>query len=158
QWCLRDSRQLLFNFGPYEDDAKQAMEMIRHYEFNRIGYVGRPGPAMMYFTSHPDPVQVTRNGGVRAIATTLPLTGMQLQEAQFRQLSAPNAIGFDPVTQGDHLLFDFRQIQLKRDGQNWKLMLGSKLMADFGPHETEARSAWHLFQTYRFTEQCRIGK
>jgi hypothetical protein len=53
-WVMRESSRVLFNFGPNEADARQALGMIQRYGFNRVGMVGRAGPSMLVFVSHPD--------------------------------------------------------------------------------------------------------
>ena len=40
-FCVGDDRHVLFNFGPYADDAQRALEVIRRYDFNEIGFIGR---------------------------------------------------------------------------------------------------------------------
>jgi hypothetical protein len=52
-WCVRNDEQILFAFGPHEDQARQAQDIIRRYEFNRIGYVGQPVPEMILFLNSP---------------------------------------------------------------------------------------------------------
>jgi hypothetical protein len=51
QWCLRDDQRVLFVFGTQADAAREALEVIRRYEFNHVGYLGHPIPTMMYFLS-----------------------------------------------------------------------------------------------------------
>jgi hypothetical protein len=48
-WCVRDSRQVLFGFGPNEADARQALRVIQKYGFTRVGYIGGGVPSMIYF-------------------------------------------------------------------------------------------------------------
>ncbi|HME48300.1 haloacid dehalogenase type II [Mycobacterium sp.] len=45
-----DGSDWLLDFGASQADADRAREVISHYRFNRICYVGRPDPPMMYFT------------------------------------------------------------------------------------------------------------
>ncbi len=49
QWCLRDARMILFNFGFHGDEARQALAIIRKYGFTEIGVVGPAQPIMMVF-------------------------------------------------------------------------------------------------------------
>src|SRR5262249_2392324 len=64
---------------------------------------------------------------------------------------------FDPATGEERVPLDWRQVELRRDGANWNLVLGGQCLADFGPNESEARDAWRIFQFYRFTEQVQVG-
>jgi hypothetical protein len=148
-WCLRDARQLLFNFGPREQDAQQALAMLKRYQFNRVGYVGAANPVMMYFMAgaddnHPSDQRLQR-----------PITMDQLRQP--RQLSAPSPLVYDPATGSEHLPLDWRQVQVRHEGQRVKLVFGNQCLADFGGNEMDAREALRIVQYYRFTEQCRVG-
>ena len=50
-WTVVDGSDLLLDFGPSRANADQAKDVIRFYGLDRICYVGRPNPQMMYFTS-----------------------------------------------------------------------------------------------------------
>ncbi len=45
---LMDGSHALMVFDD-EQEANQALEVMRHYQFNRSCYVGRPGPSLQYF-------------------------------------------------------------------------------------------------------------
>jgi hypothetical protein len=47
QWVVRDSFQILFNFGTHEEDARQAAAVIHRYGFTQIGALGQGAPAML---------------------------------------------------------------------------------------------------------------
>jgi hypothetical protein len=49
QWCLRDARTVLFNFGFHSEEAKKALAIIRKYGFSDIGIIGPAQPSMMVF-------------------------------------------------------------------------------------------------------------
>jgi hypothetical protein len=49
QWCLRDARTVLFNFGLHSEEAKQALAIIRKHGFSDIGIIGPAQPTMMVF-------------------------------------------------------------------------------------------------------------
>src|SRR5262249_43479263 len=53
--------------------------------------------------------------------------------------------------------FDWRQVQLRQDHGEWKLMAGSLALADFGASAQEARLALSALRHYRFGEQWRLG-
>ncbi len=49
-WKIVDGDQQVLDFGPLEANAERAKAVIAHYRFDRICFVGRPDPPMMYFT------------------------------------------------------------------------------------------------------------
>jgi hypothetical protein len=53
QWCLRDARRVLFNFGDKESDARQALALVAKYNFTEVGVVGQGAPAMLVFLAAP---------------------------------------------------------------------------------------------------------
>jgi hypothetical protein len=53
--------------------------------------------------------------------------------------------------------FDWRQAQLRREGEAWKLTAGSHMLAEFGHDEAAARQALSAVQHYRFNEHYLVG-
>ncbi len=49
QWCLRDGRRVLFNFGTRAAEARQALGVMRKYGFNQVAVVGQMAPSMLVF-------------------------------------------------------------------------------------------------------------
>jgi 2-haloacid dehalogenase len=49
-WKVTDGSDWLLDFGASQANAERARDVISHYQFNRICYVGRPDAPMMYFT------------------------------------------------------------------------------------------------------------
>jgi hypothetical protein len=49
QWCLRDAKMILFNFGFHAEEARQALAIIQKYGFTEIGVIGPAQPAMFVF-------------------------------------------------------------------------------------------------------------
>jgi hypothetical protein len=47
QWVVRDSFQILFNFGAHEQDARQAAAILQRYGFTQIGALGQGTPIML---------------------------------------------------------------------------------------------------------------
>jgi hypothetical protein len=77
-------------------------------------------------------------------------------------LSPPGAIapgGFRlPGTEAaDHVAIDGRQLQVRRDGNDWKLAMGNYTVANFGSSQAEAQLAQAALRHYRCTEQVFIG-
>lgn len=150
QWCLRDAQHLWFNFGFHAADAKLALEVIQRHEFSRIGCVGQAEPVMIYFLGgSPD---------IKPAPSQQPaVTFAPLQAYQVHQLTPPSLTMFDALTGEEKLAFDWRRVELRRDGLRWRLMAGRECLADFGHDEVAAREGLRAVQFYRFTEQCRLG-
>jgi len=49
-WKIVDGPQQVLDFGPSQANANRAQSVIAHYGLDRICFVGRPNPPMMYFT------------------------------------------------------------------------------------------------------------
>lgn len=52
-WKVVDGNNWLLDFGAHQDQAQQALAIIKKYSFTNICFVGRPNPPMMYFRSGP---------------------------------------------------------------------------------------------------------
>jgi hypothetical protein len=52
QWCVRDSRRVLFNFGSRADDARQALAVLKKHGFSQVIVVGQPTPSMFVFLAN----------------------------------------------------------------------------------------------------------
>ncbi len=48
RWKISDGSRFLFDFGNKEEEARQALMIIRNYGFKKACYVGRPEPSFMY--------------------------------------------------------------------------------------------------------------
>jgi hypothetical protein len=176
QWCVRDNHRILFNFGPHRDDAEQALALIRRYGFTHIGTIGQPRPAMTYFLngdgglSHNRLVtpQDLKSGTVATVKASEPSSAHPGQTPQPNALTPePLPAGRQPVTDAarasapsfpERLPFDYRQVQVRRDQGDWKVVYGSHVFANFGPDQMTAQQVLNLFQYYRFTEQLVIGR
>jgi hypothetical protein len=53
QWCLRDNFRVLFNFALRQDEAQQALGVLRKYGFTRVGALGQGAPLMLVFMNPP---------------------------------------------------------------------------------------------------------
>jgi hypothetical protein len=53
-WLLREPGRVLCNFGVHEQEARQALAVVRKYGFNQVGVVGQGVPAMLVFAVGPD--------------------------------------------------------------------------------------------------------
>jgi hypothetical protein len=59
--------------------------------------------------------------------------------------------------EGDRLVFDWRQAVVAMDQGEWKLKVGSQVIANFGQSAHDARMALGALRHYRFNEQHRLG-
>ena len=57
-----------------------------------------------------------------------------------------------PSSTPNRVPFDWRQVQLRKEGGSWKLAAGSFVLADFGADEHAARQGLAAVQYYRFTD------
>src|SRR5438445_9278541 len=186
QWCLRDARQTLFSFGYREDEARQALAIIRKYGFDQVGYVGRPAPVMIYFLAGQGAQQLSMHDGPgtqpRSMLQNNPFVRQILHKSakedtadsraavqgsnaneppvlpSVRQLSAPRLSGPPRLATEDRVAVDWRHVELRQDGADWKLLYGKYALAEFGSSESDARVALAVVQHYRFTEHCLIGR
>ncbi len=94
RWKIVDGSHLLLDFGDNEDEARQALRVLRHYRLTGMCFVGRPDPSLTYFLSE--------------------------GQAPSGAMSREDCIPFDPerievksvngrwkITDGSHWLFDF---------------------------------------------------
>jgi hypothetical protein len=169
-WHVRDAGRVLFNFGTQEAEARAAVEVIRKHGFNHVGYVGRGAPTMLVFLAGQDtpaPAALTRpqapapdklaqpkpldmTGPAGSAATSLPFT---------RQLAQPVGITpHNPSSGVERVPIDWRSVQARREGKDWRLVSGAYVLADFGPNERDARMAQTVVQFFRCTERCLVGQ
>jgi hypothetical protein len=64
----------------------------------------------------------------------------------------------DPNSAGNHVTFTARQLDVHRDGDEWKLMAGSTMLASFGPKQNDAILARAALLQFKITEEVVIGK
>src|SRR5262245_28641352 len=184
QWCVRDGARTLFNFGAHRDEAEQALTVLRKYNFTHLAQVGptRPGVALLvsdpdgtaaravappgslasrtHQPSTPRPASGPGNGPGTSVQRP-PNTGMQDLTTP-RPLSASRPFGAaeprsDQVTPAEVVPFDWRQVQMRRDGAQVKLTYGSYALGAF-TNERDARIALNAIQHYRFNQHCLTGR
>ncbi len=94
RWKIVDGSHWVFDFGDKQDEARQALRVVRHYRANHSCYVGRPDPSFSYLL----------------VAGAAPAGA----------LKGEDCVGFNPATanvaqiqgrwkivDGNHWLFDF---------------------------------------------------
>jgi hypothetical protein len=199
QWCLRDDRRVLFNFGGNAGEARQALAVMRKYGFARAAMIGQPTPSMVVFmanafdtaptsrsanhtAAHDSPETIARKAEeLKRMkerwpdldAETVAQPAMQpLRVAnQPRQAFSSNVReygeGLSPsnyvqpasaIDRGDRVAFDWRQLQVRLDGNAWKLSTGSFVLANFEADDLAAHRALEACQYYRFTEVNYVGR
>lgn len=203
QWCLRDSRRVLFNFGPRADDARQAYAVVRKYNFNQVAAVGQPAPAMLVFLAGPtaesDPVRSGQLQQAVASHESPEVSARKAQELQKLKEQFPS-LGAETVAQpalrtlrtpdqprqpfsanirefggeglpatnpamsargsagDDRVAFDWRRVQIRLDGNDWKLAADTLVFANFGHDQDAARRALDAVRYYRFSERHFVGR
>jgi|GEM_PF-1910978 len=187
QWCVRDARQVLLSFGYGDADARQALAIIRKYGFDQVGYLGRPAPVMILFlagkahesaTALPDKhanqprMLIPNNPFTRQVAHESSTDQAAKETASagqlnpndlaaipsLRQLATPTIRDPSSFSIEDRIAVDWRHVQVRQDGQDWKLLYGRYTLADLGLSESDARVAQAVVQHYHFTEHCLIGR
>ena len=93
-WTVVDGSELLLDFGPSRAHADRAIDVIRFYGLDRICYLARPDPAMMYFTAR---------GG----APAGPIPGEDAIVFDLARVRAERPAGDWIVTDGTSRLLDF---------------------------------------------------
>jgi hypothetical protein len=76
---------------------------------------------------------------------------------QGRQLSQPSQLVADTDALIECVPFDWRQLQARKEGQDWQLRAGQYAIAHFGSDHAAADKALSILQFYHCTEQCQIG-
>jgi hypothetical protein len=200
QWCVRDKRRVLFNFGSRADEARQALAVLRKYGFGQVMVVGQLTPSMFVFLANPAgdlaqagrPVHQLANHETPEVAERKAEELKRLKERipgldaetvaqptlrplrtpdQPRQAftATPREFGDDGpnaadrmhstggADHGDRVPFDWRQVQVRLDGKEWRLAVGSLVLASFGPDQDAARRALDVIRYYHFTEKHVLG-
>jgi hypothetical protein len=148
QWVLRDARVILYNFGPSQTEAQQALVICRQFGFNQLGYVGHPVPALKYLMKDPSP-----QPSQPAPQNVVPVSArMQASEASHPRLIVP---GVGDI--GDRVPVNVQRLDLRRERGEWVLYAGSTPMAHYGVGERDGRLALEALQQFRVTELCRVG-
>jgi hypothetical protein len=57
----------------------------------------------------------------------------------------------------DRVAIDVRQLVVRRDGNDWKLLMGNHVVANFGPNQADAQMAQAALRQYGCTEQVFVG-
>jgi hypothetical protein len=174
-WVVRDDENILLNFGREQQDAEQAVGVIRKYGFNRIGQVGAAGSGVTFLFAQEVPAanrarpKAPAATGVyadlqkaiqeqRLTRTGIDVPGDKPDRVLGGRLGSPETT--TPVaaeTVGEKVAIDPKAVELKRDGADWKLVHGQDVLANFGPSEWSGRDALKLVQDQRFTEFCRFN-
>jgi hypothetical protein len=76
---------------------------------------------------------------------------------QGRQLSPPRQLMPDMDAPVERVPFDWRQLQTRKEGEDWQLRVGPFALARFGTDRAAADKALKVLQFYHCTEQCLVG-
>lgn len=93
-WKIVDGDQWVLDFGAVQANAVRAKTLIVHYGFDRICFVGRPHPPMMYFT-------------VNDHAPSGPIAGEDAIAFDLAGVVAQEIVGSWIVTDGVSRMLDF---------------------------------------------------
>jgi hypothetical protein len=87
-----------------------------------------------------------------AFNSAQPTEALTTKQTSYLRGAPPTAPG-----QSDRVTFDYRQVQARQDQGHWKLMAGTRVLADFGASEQDAKAALKTVQFYHLTEQHLVG-
>jgi hypothetical protein len=157
QWCVRDARRVLFNFGARQAEAAQAVELIRHYGFTQVGYLGWPNPVLMCFLG--GPAGASGSLEVPPFPTDRPAAQPDPRASLLQaRVLASGAYQLAPPTtaQGSVVHFDPGHVEVKQGRGGWSLVYGPQVLASFAARQ-DARQAEAVVRQFRFTEQYVLG-
>jgi hypothetical protein len=185
QWCVHDGSRILFNFGQQGDACRRALAAIQRYNFNQIGYVGQVAPVMLVFLANPPAVPVTpiptpapnpntsrfprlfggqeqppahpQQPNLMPAVSSQPLGGAQGTQAHQPGGVTQASLRLPGTEALDRVALDARQLQVRRDGSDWKLTMGNHVVANFGPNQADAQIAQAALRHYGCTEQVFVG-
>lgn len=145
-FVVRDARQVLYNFGPYKDDAAHALAVMQKYQFNELGLIGSPRPSMTYLIYNDRPRMGLTPPGTSFGLKLLP------QQAPRHPLILPK-LG----TVGERTPFDPMRTDIHKEADGWHLVAGPHDLARLGPGDYNARQALLAVQRYPMNEYVRVG-
>ncbi|ANB36336.1 hypothetical protein M2324_003143 [Rhodovulum sulfidophilum] len=131
RWKIVDGSHWMLDFGTDADSAKKVLAVLKAYGADRICYVSRPQPPMMYIL----------NGDSAPSATAA--TRQRLAAAG---LGREDCIGFDPAT-----------LDLESGGAGVTLVSDRSRMIRFRNMD-EAKKAMLVIRKHGFTRQCFVGR
>jgi len=94
RWKIADGNHWMFDFEGRQDEARQALRILRHYGVNQTCYVGRPQPSLTYLLG---------NGAAPSGA----LPGEDCLAFNNSNLAVIQANNRWKIADGSHWLFDF---------------------------------------------------
>jgi hypothetical protein len=145
-YYVRDGRRVLFNFGPYVEDARQAVRVITKYQFNEIGFIGLPNPTMTYMLKN----DVPRFQSASASDALTPDYAPQRMNRFPLEIPGLGMIG-------EHRPIDTMRIETKHLSDGWHLFSGAADLGSTGSSDYQARTAMQIAQRYPFTDFVRVG-
>ncbi|OLS42849.1 PASTA domain-containing protein [Rhodovulum sulfidophilum] len=131
RWKIVDGSHWMLDFGTDADSAKKVLAVLKAYGADRICYVSRPQPPMMYIL----------NGDSAPSATAA--TRQRLAAAG---IGREDCIGFDPET-----------LDLDSGGAGVTLVSDRSRMIRFRNMD-EAKKAMLVIRKHGFTRQCFVGR
>ena len=94
RWKIMDGRQVLFDFGADDAEARRSLDIIKHYRMNQSCFVGRPDPSFTYLL-------------VSGRAPSGNLSGDDCISFNPNNLQMSEIGGRWKIVEGNHWLFDF---------------------------------------------------
>ncbi len=94
RWKIVDGNHWIFDFGNKKQEARKALEIIKHYRMNQVCFVGRPHPSFQYLLVNRKAPK-GRTGGEDCISFNL------------KNIMIKHINGRWKIVDGNHWIFDF---------------------------------------------------
>jgi hypothetical protein len=153
---------LIFVARPVAEGEKSLNQAASDARFNRRGSFLKTSASTEEGRQQAEAIRTGHKDKGPAGRSTQPAPGpfplvpaMPLLQPDARPRTGDAASVADVVT--ERVPFDWRQAQVRLDAGDWKLVVGSVTLGNFGRNERDARLAHAALVHYRFTEQQRVG-
>jgi hypothetical protein len=146
-WVVTDGARGLYDFGDNREAAERAATVCWKYNFNRLGLIGSPRPALTYLMHDP---LAAEKGKSAPIPPPSPL-GVVSDVARTSLLLPGNVYG------GPKRPIEPSKLRIEKHEGEWLLVQENEPVARFGTSEMSARYALKALQDAKPTEVVRIG-
>jgi hypothetical protein len=146
-WVLTDGARGLYDFGDNREAAERAATVCWKYNFNRLGLIGSPRPAMIYLMLDPLAAEKSKSA---PIPPPSPL-GVVNDVTRTSLLLPGNVYG------GPKRPIESTKLRIEKHEGEWLLVQENEAVARFGTSEMSARYALKALQDAKPTEVVRIG-
>lgn len=167
-WCVRDDRELLWNFNSDDLGAKNAAEVIRVYAFDVVGTIGNP-PKMIWMVQDPQREEHLKmlppSGFDRSVKMLMqnqlvipkPVEPLKAVGDRLSPRTRPEDLSQSLVV-GSKYPIDPRRIESRREKDGWRVTAGDEVLATFPHDDGSARQLTLWLTDRRVGEVARVGR